>query len=96
VNTGTNAAESAAWENRFAIRFGTWAAIVNAEAAADVPKKLAATISRPSPAILDKPVEIAKMTVFIAIRRRGGVGDGASGGDPAGRLVVDIVTGGLW
>ena len=32
VKTGTNAAESAAWANRFAIRFGTCEAIVNADA----------------------------------------------------------------
>ena len=50
VNTGTNAADSAACANRFDIRFGIWEAIVNAEAPALVPKKLAATISRPSPA----------------------------------------------
>ena len=32
VKTGTNAADSAALANRFATRFGTWKAIVNAEA----------------------------------------------------------------
>jgi hypothetical protein len=76
-----------------AIKFGTCAAIVKAEAAAEVPKKLAATISRPSPAILDKPVEIAKMTVFRAMRRRGGEGEEVPG---AGRVetFVDIVKGG--
>ena len=38
VNTGTNAADSAAWANRFAIRFGICEAIVNADAAGLVPK----------------------------------------------------------
>ena len=41
VNTGTNAADSAACENRLLNRFGIWEAIVNADAAAVVPKKLA-------------------------------------------------------
>ena len=38
VNTGTNAADSAAWANRFDIRFGICEAIVNAEADTLVPK----------------------------------------------------------
>ena len=38
VNTGTNAADSAAWANRFATRFGTWKASVNADANGVVPK----------------------------------------------------------
>ena len=36
VNTGTNAADSAACENRLLNRFGTCEASVNAEAAAEV------------------------------------------------------------
>ena len=38
VNTGTNAADSAACANRFAIRFGICEAIVNADAGPPVPK----------------------------------------------------------
>ncbi len=38
VNTGTNAADSAACANRFDIRFGICEAIVNADAALLVPK----------------------------------------------------------
>jgi hypothetical protein len=38
VKTGTNAADSAACENRLLNRFGTWEASVNAEAAAEVAK----------------------------------------------------------
>ena len=38
VNTGTNAADSAACANRFDNRFGICEAIVNAEAAGVVPK----------------------------------------------------------
>ena len=38
VNTGTNAADSAACENRFENRFGTCEASVNADAAAEVAK----------------------------------------------------------
>ena len=38
VKTGTNAADSAAFANRFATRFGIWKAIVNADAGPLVPK----------------------------------------------------------
>ena len=38
LNTGTNAADSAACANRFDIRFGICEAIVNAEAGPLVPK----------------------------------------------------------
>jgi hypothetical protein len=38
VNTGTNAADSAACENRLLNRFGTWEASVNDDAAAEVAK----------------------------------------------------------
>ena len=38
VNTGTNAADSAACANRLLIRFGICEAIVNAEAGPPVPK----------------------------------------------------------
>ncbi len=38
VKTGTNAADSAALANRLATRFGTWKAIVNAEAGPVTPK----------------------------------------------------------
>jgi hypothetical protein len=41
VNTGTNAAESAACENRLLNRLGTWEATANADAAGPVAKKLA-------------------------------------------------------
>ena len=89
VKTGTNAADSAALANRLATRFGTWKAIVNAEAGPLVPKKLAATISRTSPAIREKPVGdredrgVARDACRSAGRRRGrrllGGGFGAGG-----------------
>ena len=41
VKIGTNAADSAACENRLLNRFGIWEATVNADPAAEVPKKLA-------------------------------------------------------
>ena len=72
VNTGTNAADSAACANRFDIRFGIWDAIVNAEALTVVPKKLAATISRARPATREIAVANAKIAVLTLSRRRGG------------------------
>ena len=76
VNTGTNAADSAALANRLLTRFGIWKAIVNADAGPLVPKKLAATISRTSPATREMPVAIEKIAVLRATpaaagRRRG-------------------------
>jgi hypothetical protein len=59
---------------------------VNAEAAAVVPKKLAATISLPSPAPRESAVASAKIAVLRAIRRRGGLG-GAAGGTPPDAIV---------
>jgi small subunit ribosomal protein S20 len=83
VNTGTNAADSAACENRLLNRFGTWEASVNAEAAADVAKYAAWTTSRPRPAIRDRAVANAKIAVLTAMRRRGGlVAPGPWGGAP--------------
>ena len=82
MNTGTNAADSAACENRLLNRFGTCDAIVKADAAAVVPKKPAATTSRPRPAIRESAVATAKIAVLTAIRRRGGP-PGGSGGRPA-------------
>jgi small subunit ribosomal protein S20 len=83
VNTGTNAADSAAWENRLLNRFGTWEASVNDDAAADVAKYAAWTTSRPSPAIRESAVANAKIAVLTAIRRRGGlVAPGPRGGAP--------------
>src|SRR5579884_1274106 len=79
VKTGTKAADSAAWENRLENRFGTWEANVKADAAAEVAKKAAWVISRPSPAIRESAVATATMAVFTAIRRRGGVGGGGGG-----------------
>src|SRR5437763_13064673 len=72
VNTGTNAAESAACENRLLNRLGTCEASVNADAAADVAKYAACAISRPRPAIRDSAVANAKIAVLTASRRRGG------------------------
>ena len=72
VNTGTNAADSAACENRLLNRFGTWEASVNAELPGEVAKYAAWTTSRPSPAIRESAVAIAKIAVLSAIRRRGG------------------------
>ena len=55
---------------------------MNAEPAAEVPKKLAATISRTSPATRDAAVAMAKIAVLMASRRRGraavGIPDGGS------------------
>src|SRR5437763_9029153 len=82
VNTGTNAADSAAWENRLLNRLGTCEATVKAEAAAVVPKKLAWTTSRPRPAIRDRAVAKAKMAVLRARRRRGGEGGDGGEGSP--------------
>jgi small subunit ribosomal protein S20 len=83
VNTGTNAADSAACENRLLNRFGTWEASVNADAAAEVAKYAAWTTSRPSPAIRESAVANAKMAVLTAMRRRGGlVAPGPWGGAP--------------
>ncbi len=70
VNTGTNAADSAACENRLLNRFGTCEARVNADIAAVVPKNAAPTTSRPSPARRESAVATAKIAVLTAIRRR--------------------------
>ena len=45
---------------------------MNAEASTVVPKKLAATISRASPAIRESAVANAKIAVLTLSRRRGG------------------------
>jgi hypothetical protein len=83
VNTGTNAADSAACENRLLNRFGTCEASVNADAAAEVAKYAAWATSRPRPAMRDSPVANAKIAVLSAIRRRGGsVAPGPWGGEP--------------
>ncbi len=83
VNTGTNAADSAACEKRLLNRFGTWEASVNADAAAEVAKYAACTTSRASPAIRDSAVANAKIAVLTAMRRRGGdVAPGPWGGAP--------------
>ena len=66
VKTGTNAAERAALANRLLTRFGTWKAIVKAEYCLKVEKKLAAMISRTSPAMREKPVAIEKIAVLRA------------------------------
>jgi hypothetical protein len=78
VNTGTNAADSAACENRLLNRLGTCEASVYAEYAAVVPKKMAPTTSRASPAIRESAVRKAKIAVLSAMRRRGGSGGGGS------------------
>ena len=79
VKIGTNAAPSAACENRLENRFGICEATVNAEPACVVPKKLACTTSRPRPATRDRAVAAAKIAVFRARRRRGGIGAGGPG-----------------
>ena len=87
VNTGTNAAESAACANRFDIRFGTCEAIVNADAAAEV-AKYAATISRTRPTTRESAVAIAKIAVLT---RCAGAAVGAAGpwgGAPGPREVA--------
>ncbi len=71
MNTGTNAADSAACANRLLIRLGICEAIVNAEAGPPVPNKLAATTSRASPATRETPVAMAKIAVLTPRRRRG-------------------------
>ncbi len=76
VKTGTNAAERAALANRLLTRFGIWKAIVKAEAGPPVPKKLAATISRTSPAIREMPVAIEKIAVLRATPPPPGGGGG--------------------
>ena len=68
VNTGTNAAESAALANRLLIRLGIWKAIVKAEAGPPVPKKLAATTSRASPSTREMPVANETIAVLRATR----------------------------
>ena len=56
---------------------------MNADAAADVAKYAAWTTSRPSPAIRESAVANAKIAVFTAMRRRGGlVAPGPWGGAP--------------
>src|SRR3954447_10742995 len=86
VNTGTNAALSAASANSDRTRFGTWKAIVNAENAPEVPKYDDATISRTSPAMRDRPVAAEKIAVLRAMPRPAGreVGGGCSGSSPEG------------
>ena len=92
VNTGTNAADSAACENRLLNRFGICDASVNADAAAEVAKKPPATTSRPRPATRDTAVATAKIAVLTAIRLRRG-GGGANSGSLATGGVLDAVTG---
>ena len=73
MNTGTNAADSAACENRLLNRFGTWEASVNADAAAGGAEVRGLRRSRaPRPAIRESAVANAKIAVLTAIRRRGG------------------------
>jgi hypothetical protein len=69
VKTGTNAPCSAASANRARIRFGNWNAIVKADIAPLTPKKLAATISRTSPATRERPVANEKKSVERPSRR---------------------------
>jgi len=71
VNTGTNAPWRAAAANSAAIRFGNWNAIVNADIAPVMPKRLAATISRTRPAMRENPVATEKNAVLAASRRLG-------------------------
>src|SRR6185437_5701016 len=75
VNTGTKAADRAAFANRLLTRFGTWKASVKADAAPVVPKKLAATTSRARPTTREMPVAIEKIAVLRAtLPERGGSG----------------------
>jgi hypothetical protein len=74
VNTGTNAADSAACEKRLLIRFGIWEAIVNELIAKPVAKKPAWMTSRPRPATREIAVAAAKIEVLTAIRRLGAGG----------------------
>ena len=70
VKTGTNA-EVIAWSaTSWRRRFGTEKAIVNAEKAPLVPKKLEARTSRARPMTREAPVAIEKMAV-LAARPRG-------------------------
>src|SRR5262249_55800507 len=94
VNTGTNAADSGACENRLLNRLGTWEASVNADAAALVAKNAAWATSRPRPATREIAVANAKMAVLTAMRRWGGSGGrggtdggGGSGGTPSAPVV---------
>jgi hypothetical protein len=58
---------------------GIWFASVNADAGPVVPKKLAATISRASPATRETPVAIEKIAVLRAtLPPPGGAGGGRS------------------
>jgi small subunit ribosomal protein S20 len=86
VNTGTNAADRAACENRLLNRLGICDASVYAEYAAVVPKNAAPATSRASPAMRESAVANAKIAVLTAMRRRGGSGGGGSrgGGVPGG------------
>src|SRR3984893_2867131 len=85
VNTGTNAADSAALANRLLTRLGTWKAIVKAEKGPLVPKNLATAISRTRPATREKLVAIEKIAALRATRPPPGGGcspverSGASG-----------------
>src|SRR3954453_20909646 len=88
VKTGTNAADSAAFANRFVTRLGTWTAIVYAEAGPLVPKKLAATISRTSPATREMPVAIEKIAVLRATPPLVGGGGGGDSSPKASALAV--------
>jgi hypothetical protein len=87
VNTGTKAADRAACEKRLLNRFGTWEAIVNAENAWLVPKKLACTTSRARPATRDSAVASAKIAVLTASRRRD-----AGGGDTGGCAPTTVLS----
>src|SRR6185437_4309040 len=89
VNTGTNAAWSAASANSARIRFGTWNATVKADIGPVTPNLLAATISRISPATRDSPVAAEKKTALMASRRLRAAGaSGAPGGGPASQAGV--------
>jgi hypothetical protein len=102
VNTGTNAADSAACENRLLTRLGTCEASVNAEYAALVPKNAAPATSRASPAMRESAVANAKIAVLTAMRRRRGSNDGGSrggaapGGSGGSEPSPPVVWGSIW
>jgi hypothetical protein len=89
VKTGTKAPWRAASANSARTRFGTWNAIVNADIGPVTPKYLAATTSRTSPAIRDRPVAAEKNAVLTARRRPLCVGD-STAPVPAGSVVVVV------
>src|SRR5215218_8208382 len=70
LNTGTNAAESAASATRARKKFGIWNATVNALIPSPcTPKRPLTTISRTSPAMRERPVASEKTAVDQANRR---------------------------